>query len=121
MIEFFSGIGAQKRGIDNTDLYDLEVVATSDVDKEVMVEYAAIHHGLTTEMVENYKDYPSREEMAEELKARNIGMDFDKNKMFDWDKLIKKKTTLHQKMKRCIAFRLVLSATKRMRKAISKH
>ena len=92
MIEFFSGIGAQKRGIDNTDLYDLEVVATSDVDKEAVVEYAAIHHGLTTEMVENYDNYPSREEMVEELKSRNIGMDFDKNKMFDWDKLIKKKT-----------------------------
>ena len=92
MIEFFSGIGAQKRGIDNTNLYDLEVVATSDVDKEVMVEYSAIHHGLTPEMVENYEHYPSREEMVEELKSRNIGMDFDKNKMFDWNKLIKKKT-----------------------------
>lgn len=92
MIEFFSGIGAQKRGIDNTELYDLDVVATSDVDKEVMIEYAAIHHGLTNEMVENYEGYPSREEMAEELKFRNIGMDFDKGKMFDWDKLIKKKT-----------------------------
>lgn len=92
MIEFFSGIGAQKRGVDNTELYDLDVVATSDVDKEVMIEYAAIHHGLTNEMVENYEGYPSREEMVEELKSRNIGMDFDKGKMFDWDKLIKKKT-----------------------------
>ena len=92
MIEFFSGIGAQKRGIDNTGLYDLDVVATSDVDKEAVVEYAAIHHGLTNEMVEKYDKYPSREEMVEELKYRNIGMDFDKGKMFDWDKLIKKKT-----------------------------
>ena len=92
MIELFSGIGAQKRGIDNTELYDLDVVATSDVDKEAIVEYAAIHHGLTNEMVENYENYPSRIEMVEELKSRNIGMDFDKGKMFDWDKLIKKKT-----------------------------
>lgn len=92
MIELFSGIGAQKRGIDNTSLYDLDVVATSDIDKEAVVEYAAIHHGLTNEMVENYENYPSREEMVEELKSRNIGMDFDKDKMFDWDKLIKKKT-----------------------------
>ena len=91
MIELFSGIGAQKRGIDNTELYDLDVVATSDIDKEAVVEYAAIHHGFTNEMVENYENYPSREEMVEELKARNIGMDFDKNKMFDWDKLLKKK------------------------------
>lgn len=92
MIEFFSGIGAQKRGIDNTELYDLEVIATSDVDKEVMVEYSAIHHGLTNKMIENYENYPSREEMVKELKSRNIGMDFDKGKMFDWDKLAKKKT-----------------------------
>lgn len=92
MIELFSGIGAQKRGIDNTDLYDLEVVATSDIDKEATVEYAAIHHGLTNEMIENYENYPSREEMIKELKDRNIGLDFEKNKMYDWDKLIKKKT-----------------------------
>ena len=92
MIEFFSGIGAQKRGIDNTELFDLDVVATSDVDKEAVVEYAAIHHGLTNEMVETYQSYPSREEMVVELKSRNIGMDFDKGKMFDWDKLAKKKT-----------------------------
>lgn len=92
MIELFSGIGAQKRGIDNTGLYDLEVVATSDIDKEAVVEYAAIHHGLTNEMVESYTDYPSREKMIEVLKSRNIGMDFDKDKMYDWDKLLKKKT-----------------------------
>lgn len=92
MIELFSGIGAQKRGIDNTGLYNLNVVATSDIDKEAVVEYAAIHHGLTNEMVETYDKYPSREEMIEVLKARNIGMDFDKDKMFDWDKLAKKKT-----------------------------
>ncbi len=92
MIELFSGIGAQKRGIDNTGLYDLEVVATSDIDKEAVVEYAAIHHGLTNEMVESYTNYPSREKMIEVLKSRNIGMDFDKDKMYDWDKLLKKKT-----------------------------
>lgn len=92
MIELFSGIGAQKRGIDNTGLYDLNVVATSDIDKEAVVEYAAIHHGLTNEMVDNYENYPSREEMIAELNARNIGMDFDKGKMFDWNKLLKKKT-----------------------------
>lgn len=92
MIELFSGIGAQKRGIDNTGLYDLEVVATSDIDKEAVVEYAAIHHQLTDELIENYKGYPTRECMIQDLKDRNIGMDFDKGKMYDWDKLLKKKT-----------------------------
>ena len=92
MIELFSGIGAQKRGIDNTGLYDLEVIATSDIDKEAVVEYAAINHELTNELVENFKGYPTKECMIKELKERNIGMDFDKNKMYDWDKLLKKKT-----------------------------
>ena len=92
MIELFSGIGAQKRGIENTGLYNLNVIATSDIDKEALVSYAAIHHNLTNEMVNNYDKYPSREQMVEDLKDRNIGMDFDKNKMFDWNKLIKKKT-----------------------------
>lgn len=92
MIELFSGVGAQKRGIDNTGLYDLEVIATSDIDKEAVVEYAAIHHELTNELVENFKGYPTRECMIKKLKERNIGMDFDKNKMYDWDKLLKKKT-----------------------------
>ena len=97
MIELFSGIGAQKRGIDNTELFDLDVVATSDVDKEALVEYAAIHHGLTNEMIEDYVDYPSREEMIEELVSRNIGMDFDKGVMYDWNKLLKKKTKTIEK------------------------
>ncbi len=92
LIELFSGLGAQKRGIENTELYDLDVIATSDIDKEAIIEYAAIHHNLTEEMIENYSQYPSREEMIAELKSRNIGMDFDKNKMYDWDKLLKKKT-----------------------------
>lgn len=92
MIELFNGISAQKRGVENTGLFDLEVIATSDIDKEVIVQCAAIHHGLNNEMIENYENYPSREEMIEELKSRNIGMDFDKDKMYDWDKLLKKKT-----------------------------
>lgn len=91
MIELFAGIGAQKRGIDNTGIYDLDVVATSDIDKEVIVEYAAIHHGLTNEMVENYTDYPSKEEMAQSLTDRKIGLDFKTGKVYDWFKLAKRK------------------------------
>ena len=44
MIELFSGIGAQKRGIDNTALFDCEVLHTSDIDKEAILSYASIHH-----------------------------------------------------------------------------
>lgn len=92
MIELFSGTGMQRRGAENTDLYDLEIIATSDVDRDAIVSYATVHCGLTEEVIENYGYYPSREEMVEELKSRNIGMDFEKNKMYAWEKLIKKKT-----------------------------
>ena len=91
MIELFSGIGAQKRGVDNTSLFDCEVLHTSDIDKEAILSYASIHCGLTPKMVEEYKDYPSRKEMIKYLVDRNIGYDFSKKKMFDWNKKINSK------------------------------
>lgn len=91
MIELFSGIGAQIRGIENTNLWDCTVVNTSDIDKDAMVSYAAIHCGLTPELIDTYKDYPSRDEMARVLTERNIGFDFKKNAPYDWYKLAKRK------------------------------
>ena len=78
MIELFSGIGAQKQGTDLTGLFDLEVVATADIEKDAMVSYASIHNGLTNEMVKEYSDYPSEEQMRKELMDKNIGFDFKK-------------------------------------------
>lgn len=86
MIECFSGIGAQKRGIDNTGLYDLEVVCTSDIDKEAILSYAIIHCGLTQELIDNYTDYPSEEKMIEGLTRANIGYDPTKQKEYNWSK-----------------------------------
>ena len=91
MIELFSGIGAQIRGIENTNLWDCTVVNTSDIDKDAMVSYAAIHCGLTPELIDTYTDYPSEEEMAKVLTERNIGFDFKKNAPYDWYKLAKRK------------------------------
>ena len=42
MNEFFSGIGAQKHGIDLTGLFDCKVVSTSEIDKEAIISYAAL-------------------------------------------------------------------------------
>jgi DNA (cytosine-5)-methyltransferase 1 len=91
MNELFSGIGAQKRGINLTELFDCEVVCTSDIDKEAMLSYAAIHNSLTEEMINTYDQYPSREIMAQLLSERNIGYDFKNNKPYDWNKHIKQK------------------------------
>lgn len=85
MIELFSGIGAQVRGFNNSGLYDTEVIATSEIDKDAMLSYAAVHCGLTPEMIENY-DYPSADEMIAYLEERNIGFVFEKNKAYDWQK-----------------------------------
>lgn len=85
MIELFSGIGAQVRGFKNSGLYDVEVIATSEIDKDAMLSYAAIHCGLTPELIESY-NYPSADEMIEYLEIRNIGYSFEKNKAYDWKK-----------------------------------
>lgn len=87
----FSGIGCQERGFQDSGLFDIEVLNTSDINKESVLSYAAIHCGMTNEMVEAYTDYPSREEMAQYLTDINLGYEPEKNKYFDWFKLIKKK------------------------------
>lgn len=87
----FSGIGCQERGILNTDLFDLQVNCTSDIYKEAVVSYAVIHCGLTNEMIENCKNYPSREQMAQELTDINLGYIPEKDKHYDWFKLAKRK------------------------------
>ena len=88
----FSGIGCQERGFENSGLFDIEVLNTSDINKESVLSYAAIHCGMTNETVEKYNDYPSREEMAQYLTNINLGYEPEKNKKFDWFKLAKKKS-----------------------------
>lgn len=88
----FSGIGCQERGFENSGLFDIEVLNTSDINKESVLSYAAIHCGMTNETVEKYNDYPSREEMAQYLTDINLGYEPEKNKKFDWFKLAKKKS-----------------------------
>lgn len=91
LVELCSGIGAQAKGLEHTGLFQVESVATADLDKEVVVSYAAIHCGLTNELIESYENYPSKEEMAEELTAKRLGYDFKNDKPYDWYKLSRKK------------------------------
>lgn len=91
VIELCSGIGAQMKGIDNTHLFNANMIATADLDKEVVVSYAAIHCGLTNQMIENYEDYPSKEEMVKQLTDKRLGYDFKKDVPYDWEKLSRKK------------------------------
>ena len=91
VIELCSGIGAQMKGINNTRLFNANMIATADLDKEVVVSYAAIHCGLTNEMIENYTDYPGKEEMIKQLTNKRLGYDFKKDIPYDWEKLSRKK------------------------------
>lgn len=87
----FSGIGAQERGFENSGLFDVKVLTTSDINKEAVLSYAAIHCGLTQKMVDNYTDYPPREEMAQYLTDINLGYEPEKDKRYDWFKLARRK------------------------------
>lgn len=91
VIELCSGIGAQIKGIKNTNLFDAEVIATADLDKEVVVSYAAIHCGLTNGMINEYSNYPSKDKMVEELTKKRLGYDFKKDEPYDWAKLARRK------------------------------
>lgn len=91
MIELCSGIGAQVKGVNNTELFNVDVLATADLDKEVVVSYAAMHCGLTNEMINEYASYPSKEQMVNELVGKRLGYDFKKDIPYDWAKLSKKK------------------------------
>ena len=51
----FSGIGCQERGLENSGVVDLDVLAVSEIDKEAICGYAAIHKGLTQEMIKDRK------------------------------------------------------------------
>lgn len=87
----FSGIGCQERGFRDSGLFDVEVLNTSDIDKEAVVSYAAVHCGLTKEMIENYPNYPTKDEMVKHLSAINLGYVPEKNQEYDWVKLAKRK------------------------------
>ena len=77
MIELFSGIGAQERALRQLGL-SYEVINTCDCDANAVLSYAAMRCDLEKEM--NAFDFPSQDEMIEELQAKNLGYDFQKCK-----------------------------------------
>lgn len=87
----FSGIGAQERGFRDSGLFDVDVLTTSEISKEAVLSYAAIHCGLTPDLINSYNKYPSRKEMADYLTKINLGYDPDKDKKYDWYRLVKRK------------------------------
>lgn len=77
MIELFSGVGAQERALRQLGL-PYSVTNTCDCDANAVLSYAAMRWDLEKEM-ETF-DFPSQEQMIEELQAKNLGYDFQKGK-----------------------------------------
>ncbi len=84
---FFSGIGCQERGFEDSGVFDIEVLSTSDIAKESTVSYAAIHKGLTPELIHTYQDFPTAEDMAQYLEDIDLGYDPVKDKHYNWHRL----------------------------------
>ena len=77
MIEIFSGIGAQERALRQLQI-PYKVVATMDVDKDAILSYAASRCDFEKEL--STYQFPTKEEMIEELQSKNVGYDFVKSK-----------------------------------------
>lgn len=75
VFESFAGVGSQSMALRNIGV-DFEVVGISEVDRYGLLAYSAIHDdALETEI-----KYPSREEMIEEIVAKNIAYNFSSGK-----------------------------------------
>lgn len=77
MIELFSGIGAQERGLRQLGL-SYEVIHTCDCDKDAVLSYAAMRYDFEKELAEY--EFPSQDKMIEELQVKNVGYNFDDEK-----------------------------------------
>lgn len=97
----FSGIGCQERGFMNSNVFDIGIINTSEIDKDAILSYSAIHNHLTDEMVHCFAGYPDAGEMVKELTDKNIGFNVKEKKPYNWNKY--KKTKLMELKKYWLA------------------
>lgn len=77
MIELFSGVGAQERALRQLGV-PYEITNSCDCDKDAVLSYAAMRWDLEEEM--KTFNFPSQDQMVEELQAKNLGYSFEKGK-----------------------------------------
>ena len=82
IITTFTGIGMQERGIYNAK-GDYELINTSEIDADAIISYAAIHRGLTKELIVSYT-YPETEEMIAYLEKLRINYDYTRKAPYNW-------------------------------------
>ena len=68
--------------MENSDK-EIEILHTSEIDIAAIISYAAIHKGLTKDMIVNYS-FPDRKTMGDWLTALNIGYDYGRKKPYNW-------------------------------------
>ena len=85
VIEFFSGIGAQYQALLNSK-HTVKSIATCEIDKDAMLSYAIMHSQLTKEKLRKY-NFPTKEEMIDFLIEKNIGFNFEKQIIYNWNRL----------------------------------
>ena len=72
-----AGIGAQERALRQLNI-PYEIIGSCDCDKDAVLSYAAMRFNLEDEM--KTFNFPSKEQMVEELQSKNVGYDFQKSK-----------------------------------------
>ena len=73
VFETFAGIGAQAKGFENLQI-NHEVTGISEIDKDAILAYAAIHCDLNR-IMQSYS-FPEKEEMVAYLQKLDVGYDF---------------------------------------------
>lgn len=73
VFEAFAGIGSQAKALERKRIRH-SIVGISEVDKDAIVSYAAIHCRLN-ECIDTF-DYPEPEEMIRILQSKDVGYDF---------------------------------------------
>lgn len=78
LLENFSGIGCQLMAFNRLGI-EVESVGVSEIDKDAILSYAAIHNNLEQYMIEQH-DYPTKKQMVDQLQKMNVGYDFKKHR-----------------------------------------
>ncbi len=86
VVSLCSGVGMQERGMENSPCFEPDVVATSEINIDAIISYAAIHNGLTNEMIQTYNSYPSVDQMKKDLIRMNVGYSPEKLKPYNWNR-----------------------------------
>lgn len=77
VFESFAGVGAQAKALERLQV-NHEIVGISEIDKDAIVSYAAIHCRLN-DLIDAY-DFPSKEDMVNILQSKDVGYDFKSEK-----------------------------------------